>query len=198
MKVKIAQQCLTLCDPMGYIVHGILQARILEWVAFPPPGDLPNRGIKPRSPTLQADSLPAQPLGKPKNTGVGSLSLLQRIFPTQESNWGLLHCRWILYQLSYQGSLKEGLQTCFFLLFMNDYNNLALQSNRKRIVLDSSSLDLHPCTIMNKKKKDTERSSQLNQLRKNSLYSDLHHVPSSPPKLISVAQEILDYYNSLI
>ena len=38
------------------------------------------------------------------NTGVGSLSLLQGIFPTQESNWGLLYCRWILYQLSYQGN----------------------------------------------------------------------------------------------
>ena len=38
----------------------------------------------------------------PKNTRVGSLSLLQGIFPTQESNWGLLHCRQILYQLSYQ------------------------------------------------------------------------------------------------
>ena len=46
-----------------------------------------------------------EPQGKPKNTGVGSLSLLQGIFPTQESNRGLLHCRWILYQLSYQGSL---------------------------------------------------------------------------------------------
>ena len=71
---------------------------------FPSPGDLPNPGIEPRSPTLQTDSLPAEPQGKPNNTGVGSLSLLQRIFPTQESNWGLLHCRWILYQLSYQGS----------------------------------------------------------------------------------------------
>ena len=59
---------------------------------------------QPRSPTLQADSLPAEPQGKPKNTGVGSLSLLQQIFPTQDSNWGLLHCRWILYQPSYQGS----------------------------------------------------------------------------------------------
>ena len=37
-----------------------------------------------------------------QNTGVGDLSLLQGIFPTQESNWGLLHCRRILYQLSYQ------------------------------------------------------------------------------------------------
>ena len=49
------------------------------------------------------DSLPAEPPGKPKNTGVGSLSLLQGIFPTQESNLGLLNYWWILYQLSYQG-----------------------------------------------------------------------------------------------
>ena len=71
---------------------------------FPSPGDLPNPGIKPSSPTLQVDSLPAEPQGKPENTGVGSLSLLQRIFPTQESDQGLLRCRWILYQLSYEGS----------------------------------------------------------------------------------------------
>ena len=71
---------------------------------FPTPGDLPNPGIKPRSPMLQVDSLPAEPPGKPKNTAVGSLSLLQKIFPTQESKRGLLHCRQILYQLSYQGS----------------------------------------------------------------------------------------------
>ena len=67
-------------------------------------GNLPNPGIKPRPPTLQADSLPAEPQGKPKNTGVGSLALPQWIFLTQESNKGLLHCRQILYQLSYQGS----------------------------------------------------------------------------------------------
>ena len=41
----------------GSSVHGILQARILEWVAIPFPGDLPNQGIEPRSPALQADSL---------------------------------------------------------------------------------------------------------------------------------------------
>ena len=70
---------------------------------FPSPADLPNPGIEPRSPTLQADSLPAEPPGKPKNTEVGSLSLLQQIFPTQESNQGPLHCRRILYQLSHQG-----------------------------------------------------------------------------------------------
>ena len=88
--------------PGLYIVQGILHARMLEWVASP--GDPPNWGIKPKSPTLQADSLPAEPQGKPKNTGVGSLSFLQEIFPTQESKRGLLHCTQITYQLSYQGS----------------------------------------------------------------------------------------------
>ena len=53
---------------------------------FLSPGDLPNPGIEPRSPALQADSLPTEPPGKPQNPGVGSLSLLQGIFPTQESN----------------------------------------------------------------------------------------------------------------
>ena len=75
-----------------------------HWNGQPSPGDLPNPGIKPRSPALQADSSPAEPPGKPKNTEVGSLSLLQRIFPTQESNPGLPHCRQILHQLSHQGS----------------------------------------------------------------------------------------------
>ena len=70
VKVLVAQSCLTLCNPVdcsppGSSVHGILQARILERVAIPSPGDLPNPGIKPRSPALQADSLPAEPLGKP-------------------------------------------------------------------------------------------------------------------------------------
>ena len=104
---------------MDYTVHGILQARILEWIAFPYPGDLPNPGIEPRSPAMQADSLPAGPPGNPysyyekwkllsrvllfqhfglysplnspgQNIEVGSLSLLQGIFPTQGSNPGLL------------------------------------------------------------------------------------------------------------
>ena len=70
----------------------------------PPPGYLPNPGIKLRSPALQVDSLPSEPPGKPMNTGVGSLCFLQGIFLTQELNQGLLHSRWILHQLSYQGS----------------------------------------------------------------------------------------------
>ena len=102
--MKVAQSCPTLCDPMDCTVHGILQARILGRVAFPfSRGSLQPR-IEPRSPALQMDPLPIEPPEKPKNTGVDSLSLLQWIFPTQESNRGLLHCRWFLYQLSYQGS----------------------------------------------------------------------------------------------
>ena len=54
---------------------------------FPPPGDRPDPGIKPRSPTLWVNSLPAEPHGKPKNSGEGSLSFLQQIFPIQGSNW---------------------------------------------------------------------------------------------------------------
>ena len=94
------------CSPPGSSVHGgILQTRILEWVVMPS-----SRGSsQPRDWTqvsaLQADPLLSEPTGKPKNTGVGSLSLLHGIFLTQELNWGLLHCRRILYQLSFQGSL---------------------------------------------------------------------------------------------
>ena len=110
--MKVAQLCLALCDPMDCTVHGIFQARILEWVAFPfsfpfpslfvcsvlsdslrplwtvarqallsmgftrqehwsglpfpPPGDLPDPGIEPRSPALQADSFTTEPPGNPK------------------------------------------------------------------------------------------------------------------------------------
>ena len=44
--MKVAQLCQTLCNPMDYTVHGILQTRILEWVAIPSPVDLPNPGIR--------------------------------------------------------------------------------------------------------------------------------------------------------
>ena len=86
----------------------ILQARYWSGLPCPPPGDRPKPGIKLRSPAFQAESLSPEPLGKPKNTEVGSLSLLQLIFPTQELNRGLQHCRPILYQLNYEGSLNAG------------------------------------------------------------------------------------------
>ena len=64
----VAQSCLTLCNPMdcsppGSSVNGILQARILWWVAIPFSRALPEPGIKPEDPALQADSLPSEPPG---------------------------------------------------------------------------------------------------------------------------------------
>ena len=99
-EVKVAQSRPTLCDPMDYTVHGILQARILEWVAF-----CFCRGpSQPRDPTqvscIAGGFFNSWATGKPKNTGLGSLSLLQQIFPMQGSNPGLPHCRRIIYQLS--------------------------------------------------------------------------------------------------
>ena len=70
------------CSPPGSSVMGILQAIILEWVAMPSSrGSSHNPGTEPGSPALQADSLPTEPRGKPKNTEEDSLSLLQGIFP---------------------------------------------------------------------------------------------------------------------
>ena len=63
-KVKVTHLCLTLCNSMDYTVHGIHQARILEWVAIPFSRGSSQPGIKPRSPTLQVDSLPAESPGK--------------------------------------------------------------------------------------------------------------------------------------
>ena len=100
VKMEVVWSCLTHCDPMDYTALGILQARILEWVAIPFSRVSSQPTIEPRSPALQAETLSSEPPGKPRNTEVGSLSLLQRIFLTQESNQGLLHCRKILYQLS--------------------------------------------------------------------------------------------------
>ena len=68
---------------MAYTVHGTLQARILEWVAFPFSwGSSQLRDWTQVPHTVKANSLPAEPQDKPKNIGVGSLSLLQQIFPT--------------------------------------------------------------------------------------------------------------------
>ena len=52
------------CSLPGFSVHGILQARVLEWVPFPSPGHLPDPGMEPRSPALQADALPSETPGK--------------------------------------------------------------------------------------------------------------------------------------
>ena len=106
------------------------------------PWDLPNPGIETRSPALLVDSLLSELPGKSKNTGVGSLSFLQGNFPTQESNWGLLH-RWqILNNTSRQirnnedkGSVKIYLNYAFkktvFLLFLQRDFNYARRTSKK-------------------------------------------------------------------
>ena len=123
------------CSPPGSSVHRITQARILEWVAVSSSRDLPDSGIEPRSPVLQAGSLPLSHQGSSsvnlcmcvwllqpcltlsdtmdcsrpgstvqgdspdKKTRMGCYALLQRIFLTQGSNPGLLHCKQIFYRL---------------------------------------------------------------------------------------------------
>ena len=103
-KVKVTQLCPTLYNPMDYTVHEILQTRILEWVAFP----FSRGSSQPRDWTQISHTagrfFTSWTIREAQEYWSGSLSLLQWIFPTQESNQGLLHCRWILYQLSYQGS----------------------------------------------------------------------------------------------
>ena len=72
MKVKVAQLCPTLCDPMDCTVHGILQSRLLQWIAIP----ISRGASQPRDQTtLQVDSLPVEAPVKPKNTGVGTLAM---------------------------------------------------------------------------------------------------------------------------
>ena len=96
------------CNPIDYTVHGILQAKTVEWVAVP----FSRESSQPRSPTLQADSLPAKPPGKLRNTGVGSLYFFQQIFLTQELNLVLLYCRW-LCRLSYQRTSANNINVFF-------------------------------------------------------------------------------------
>ena len=83
VNVLVAQSCPTLCESMdlsspGSSIHGILQARILEGVYhFLLPGDLPDPGIKPESPALQADSLPSEPPGKPTKVSIQDKRLIR-------------------------------------------------------------------------------------------------------------------------
>ena len=104
----VVHSCLTLCNSMDGKPTRLLCPFSMQehwsWLPCPPPGDLPNPGIEPRSPALQADSLSSELSGKPENTRVYSLSLLQGIFQTQELNRGLLQCKWILYHLRSQES----------------------------------------------------------------------------------------------
>ena len=77
------------------IIQGICKW-MLQWVAI---GNLPNPGVETMSPAIHMDFLPSETPWKPKNPGMGNLSLLQGNFATQGLN-PHLHCRWILYKLS--------------------------------------------------------------------------------------------------
>ena len=105
----IAQLCPTLCNPVdcsppGPSVHGILQARILEWLPFPPPGDLPNPEIKPRLPAFKGRFFTAEPPGKPTLSLQGHQILLhvfdRKIHCLCECSLGLLLCPEQLCHLS--------------------------------------------------------------------------------------------------
>ena len=84
VKVKVAESCPTLCDPMGYTVHGILQVRMLEWVAFP----FSRGSSQARSPALQVDSWPAEPAGKPVHGQVKFRPLLYSLMRKSSSHRG--------------------------------------------------------------------------------------------------------------
>ena len=101
---EVTQLCPTLCNSMDYSppgssVHGILQARILEWVVMLPPGNLPDPGIKSRSPALQTDSLLSEPPGKGARN---------------ELNWSPLVRRRGCCQLHWACSQSTGSQTMAF------------------------------------------------------------------------------------
>ena len=88
-------------NPIKYsCLENPMDIRAWSEFPFPSPGDLPDPGIESRSPALPVVSSLTEPPGKLNNTGVGSHSLCQRIFPIQGSNWGILHCRQIPYGLS--------------------------------------------------------------------------------------------------
>ena len=110
-KCALPLSCVPLFATLSTVVRqaplsvGLFRQEYWRGLPCPPPEDLPNPGIESRSPALQADSLPSNLPGKPMNTRVHSLSLLQAIFPTQKSNRGPVYCGWILNQLSYREAL---------------------------------------------------------------------------------------------
>ena len=112
LKVKVAQLCPSLCDPMdcsppGSSVHGIHQARILAWVAVPFSKGFLQLWHRTQVSHIAGKFFTSWATREAQEyTGVGSLFLLQGIFPTQELNQSLLHCRWNLYQLSYLTLIK--------------------------------------------------------------------------------------------
>ena len=102
--MKVAQWCLALCDPMDCTVYGILQARILEWVAVP----FSRGSSQPRSLALQVDSLPAASPGKPKNRiKPGSAALQVDSLPAELSGKPIETERIELIQKQKEGNMED-------------------------------------------------------------------------------------------
>ena len=113
VKLLVIQSFLTLCDPMvcsppGCSVHGILQARILEWVAIPFSGDLPDPWIKPRSCALQVDSLPSELPEKPTGEDRSMRAVLGKVLPVRPVN-ARIQPEWQICSYS-----KESIMPFFF------------------------------------------------------------------------------------
>jgi len=107
---------------MDYTVHGILQARILEWVDFPSSGDLPNPVIEPRSLTLQVDSLPAELQGKPSTLNKISSVLKQRdLFSLLGFDWYNVFSYFLIITILWDNNSLEVLQVC-----SNHYNQVSI------------------------------------------------------------------------
>ena len=127
------QSCLALCDPIDCIppdssVHGDSPGKNTgSQLPCPPPRDFPNAGVKPQSLALQEDSLPVESPGKSKNTGVGSLSLLQGNFLTQELNCvssiaGRFFTNWATWEAQRRASLPIFITTFISKWFWKSQN----------------------------------------------------------------------------
>ena len=128
---------------MDYTVHGILQVRILEWVAF----SFSRGSSQPRLPTLWVNSLPAESQGSPGMLDWVAYPFSSRsIFLTQELNWSLMLCRQVLNQLSYQ--VTQSFYAHPFILItlsLSPYLNLSsLDSTEFFMVISSSGFSSFP------------------------------------------------------
>ena len=104
LKVKVTQSCLTLCDPMNYTVQGILQARTLEWVAFPfSMGSSQPQGSNPGLLHCRRILYQLSHQGSPRILEWVAYPFSRESSQPRNRTRVPLHCRWILYQPSFQG-----------------------------------------------------------------------------------------------
>ena len=120
----VARLCLTLCDlmdcsPTASSVHGILRQEYWSELPFPSPGDLPKPGVEPRSPTLQADSLPPDPPGNLKKTNLLLKFATYGSFYAYKIRWQIRFLLIFTEQTIVMKLLKWSWVWCTFLLLLN-------------------------------------------------------------------------------